>query len=154
MKQLSALLLVFTFATFSYSQNLDYKLFRKGLTKLSCMPADSFSVVQACSELLSIDTSLFDKNLNLYYSDLGWSYYRLFLHTQDTTHIKSAIDYCLMSDYHKPGVSTTYWQLAFLYYLTKDCLKGRHYLEKYKRVTKKTYWQREQMKLMRKKCYK
>jgi hypothetical protein len=152
MKQFSALLLVFTFATSAYSQNLDYMIFRKSLTKLSCIPADSFSVVQACSELQSIDTILYDKNLNLYYSDLGWSYYRLFLHTQDTTHVKCAIGYYLLSDYHKPSVSSTYWQLASLYHLTKDCLNGRRYLEKYKGVTKKTYRQKEQMKLMRKKC--
>ena len=125
---------------------------RDSITKLSCKPTDSLTVAQTNVELRKIDTNRIDKNLDLYYSDLGWSYYRLYLFAKDTALLKQSIENYLKADAQKPNASVTYWQLAFLHYLFNDCDMGKYYLENFKRVTDKLYWREEQIKLMVKDC--
>ncbi len=48
--------------------------------------------VQSISELTSIDTNLLDQNVDLYYRDLGWGCYRLYLYTKDTILIRKSFD--------------------------------------------------------------
>lgn len=125
---------------------------RDSIPKLSCKPTDSLTVIRTNLELRNIDTNLIDKNLDLYYSDFGWSYYRLYLFTKDSTLVRKSIENYLKADYHRPNGSGTYWQLSFLYYLLRDCDKGKYYLEKFKSVTDKQYWREDQIKLMTKDC--
>lgn len=152
MKYTIALFTLILIGTTAYSQKCDYKVMRDSIPKLSCKPTDSLTVIQTNLELRNIDTNLIDKNLDLYYSDFGWSYYRLYLFTKDTTLVRKSIENYLKADYHRPNGSGTYWQLSFLYYLLRDCDKGKYYLEKFKSVTDKQYWREDQIKLMTKDC--
>jgi hypothetical protein len=135
-----------------YSQKCDYKIMRDSITKLSCKPHDSLVVVHTNFILRNIDTNLIDTNLDLYYSDLAWSYYRLYLIQKDTSFIRRSIENYIKADQRKPNGSTTYWQLAFLYYLMDDCKQGKYYLEKFKSVTDKQYWREDQIKKITKDC--
>lgn len=125
---------------------------RSGMPKLSCKPTDSLTVAETNLALRTIDTNLIDSNLDLYYRDLGWSYYRLYLFNKDTSFITKSIENYKKADYLKPNSSVTYWQLSFLYYLLADCKSGKYYLEKYKNVTERQYWHEDQIKRMIKDC--
>jgi hypothetical protein len=136
MKFTTTLFLLLFSSAFAFSQKGDYKTMRENITKLSCKPFDSLTVVQTNLELIKIDTTLFDKNLDLYFQDLGWSYYRLFLHTKDTVLIQNSIDAYLKADLHKSNDPSTLWELAHLNYIIKECLTGKQFLEKFKKKTK------------------
>jgi hypothetical protein len=143
---------IFLSTTPVFSQKGDYKLLRDSIPKLSCKPVDSLTVVATKLELEKIDTNLFDKNLDIYFRDLGWSHYRLYLYTKDTSLIRSSIENYKKADAYKPGEASTFWQLSFLHYLLGDCASGKYYLEKYKGVTDKQYWREDQIKRMTMGC--
>ena len=152
MKFTTTLFLLLFSSAFAFSQKGDYKTMRDSITKLSCKPFDSLTVVQTNLELIKIDTNLFDKNLDLFFQDLGWSYYRLYLHTKDTVLIRNSIDAYSKANLHKPNDPSTLWELAHLNYIIKECLTGKQFLEKFKSVTEKQYWREDQIKLMTKRC--
>lgn len=152
MKFILSLLTLIVISTTGYSQKCDYKIMRDSIPKLSCKPKDSLTVAETNLKLRNIDTNLIGNNLDLYYSDLGWSYYRLYLFNKDTTLIRKSLENYIKADYHKPNGSVTYWQLSFLYYLLGDCSKGKFYLEKFKSVTDKQFWREDQIKLITKDC--
>jgi len=152
MKFIFILILGICVANSSLAQNYDYKILRDSLTRLSCKPTDSVTVAKVNRELLNIDTSLIDKNIHIYYSDLAWSYYRMYLFSKDTNQVRSSISNYENSDFHKPNSSTTYWQLASLYMILKDCDKGLHYLERHIDVTEEAYLRYEQIQFLRDKC--
>ena len=152
MKLTIVLSLLFFLNTTSFSQKGDYKIMRDSITKLSCKTFDSLTIVLTNIELKNIDTNLYDKNVELYYQDLGWSYYRLYLYTKDTALIRNSIECYKNGNFHKPNASTTFWQLAHLNYLLGDCETGKYYVDKFKEVTEKQYWREEQIKLITKRC--
>jgi len=135
-----------------FSQKVDYEIMRESLELISCNPKGYQNVFQANLELRNIDTSIIDKNLDLYYSDLAWSYYVLYLYSKDNNLVGKSIENYKKADHHKPNVSKTYWQLSFLYFLQGDCIAGKYYLEKFKSVTDKEYWHKDQIKLITKDC--
>jgi hypothetical protein len=135
-----------------HAQKLDYKIYRDSITKLSCKPQDSLTVARVNQELLSIDTMLFDQNMHIYYMDLAWSYYRLYLKNKDTSHLIQSTETYLKADFHDPNNSTIYWNLMFQYFLLLNCQKGYYYLERYLAVTDEEFIQREQIKLITKRC--
>jgi hypothetical protein len=63
------------------AQKNDYLRIRDSLTILSCKQYDSITVQQTLLTLKKIDISNIDSNINRYYRDLGWAYYRLYLFT-------------------------------------------------------------------------
>jgi hypothetical protein len=152
MKFLVILVLGICCATISHAQKYDYKILRDSLTRLSCKPTDSVTVAKVNRELLNIDTSLIDKNIHIYYSDLAWSYYRMYLFSKDTNQVRSSISNYKNSDFHKPNSAITYWQLAFLYLILEDCDKGLYYLERHIAVSEEEYLRHEQIQLLRDKC--
>jgi hypothetical protein len=151
MKLTTTLFLLF-YNAFAFSQKGDYKIMRDSITKLSCKNFDSLTVAQANLELTKLDTNLFDKNVDLYYRDLGWSYYRLYLHTKDTALIRNSIDSYLKANFHKPNDPSTLWELFHLNYIIRECSKGKQFLEKFKSVTEKQYWREDQINLITKHC--
>ncbi len=132
----------------TFAQHRDYKIYRDSITKLSCKPFDSLTVAQTVYQLKNVDTTNFDSNLNLYYRNLAWSYFRLYLHTKDTLQVKNAIDnYLKVADINKD-----FWNLSFCYFILNDCSNGNFYLKKYKDNTDKKYWKDEEIKRMTAKC--
>jgi len=152
MKLTITLFLLLVSNAFAISQKGDYKTVRESITKLSCKTVDSLTVVKTNLELIKLDTNLFDKNVDLYYRDLGWSYYRLHLYTKDTDLIRKSIDSYLKANFHKPNDPSTLWELAHLNYIIQECSTGLQFLEKFKSVTEKQYWREDQIKLMTKRC--
>jgi hypothetical protein len=152
MKLIITLFSFLLYSEFAFSQKGDYKTARDSITKLSCKTFDSLTVAQTNLALIKIDTNLFNKNLDLYYRDLGWSYYRLHLHTKDTVLIRKSIDAYLKANLHKPNDPSTLWELAHLNYIIKECVTGKQFLEKFKSVTEKQYWREDQIKLITKHC--
>lgn len=152
MKNIFALCFVACLTLAAHSQTYDYKTLRDSLTRLSCKPSDSLTVALANRELLGIDTNLIDLNMNAYYSDLGFSYSRLFHWTKDTIHIMKGLESYEKSNFHKPNSPTVYWQLAYWYSFLKDCEKGMYYLERHIAVSEETYLNQTQISSLRKKC--
>jgi len=124
----------------SSAQQTDYKIYRDSLSKLSCKPTDSLTVAETVERLQKTDTTQFNKNLHLYFRDLGWAYYRNYMHTKDATDLKNAVDAYL----HQVDVHKDYWNLCFCYFLLKDCDKGNFYLQKYLENTPEEYRQSEE----------
>ncbi len=152
MKLTIALIILSFLNTAAFSQKGDYKIMRESITKLSCKTFDSLTIVETNLLLKNIDTILFDKNVDLYYRDLGWSYYRLYLYTKDTLLIRNSIDNYLKANFHKPNDPSTLWELFHLNYLIRECSKGKQFLEKFKSVTEKQYWREDQINLITKHC--
>lgn len=150
----SPLLLVFILICTStvFAQKGDYKVLRDSITKLSCKPFDSITVAQANQDFKNLDISQFDTNLDVYYRDLAWSYYRLYMHNKDTTLLRYSIDAYKKADELKPDQMTTYWNMASNYFNLLDCETGRFYLNEYKRVADEKYWNEEQIKRMTMRC--
>lgn len=150
------LLIVLTLFSFlnstAFSQKGDYKIVRENITKLSCKTFDSLTVAETNLVLKNMDTNLFDKNIDIYYRDLGWSYYRLYLYTKDTVLIRSSLDSYLKANFHNPNSSATLWQLAFLNCFIGDCSTGKQFFENYKSVTEKKYWREDEIISMTKRC--
>jgi hypothetical protein len=124
----------------------------ESITKLSCKTFDSLTVVETNLVLKNIDTNLIYKNVDIYYSDLGWSYYRLYLKTKDTVLIRNSIDSYLKANFHKPNSSATLWQLASLSCIIGECTTGKQFFENYKSVTEKKYWREDEILSMTKRC--
>ncbi len=151
-KLIIVLSISFFFNVNVFSQKGDYKIMRDTLTKLSCKAFDSLVIVQSISELTSIDTNLLDQNEDLYYRDLGWGYYRLYLYIKDTALIRKSIECYNKAKYHKPNDSSTFWELAHLHYILEDCETGKYYLDQFKKITEKQFWREDQIKLITKRC--
>ena len=152
MKLTLALILTSFLHTTTFSQKSDYKIMRESITRLSCKTFDSLTVAETNHILKNIDTNLFDKNIDIYYRDLGWSYYRLYLYTKDTVLIRSSLDSYLKANFHNPNSSATLWQLASLNCILGECSIGKLFFENYKSVTEKKYWREEEIISMTKRC--
>ena len=152
MKLIIALTLISFLNTTAFSQKGDYKIMRESITNLSCKTFDSLTVVETNLVLKNTDTNLIYKNVDIYYSDLGWSYYRLYLKTKDTVFIRNSIDSYLKANFHKPNSSATLWQLASLSCIIGECTTGKHFFEHYKSVTEKKYWREDEILSMTKRC--
>jgi hypothetical protein len=152
MKLIIALVLISFLNTTAFSQKGDYKIMRESITKLSCKTFDSLTVVETNLVLKNIDTNLIDKNVDIYYRDLGWSYYRLYLKTKDTVLIRNSIDSYLKANFLKPNSSATLWQLASLSCIIGECTTGKQFFEHYKSVTEKKYWREDEILSMTKRC--
>jgi hypothetical protein len=152
MKLIIALVLISFLNTTAFSQKGDYKIMRESIIKLSCKTFDSLTVVETNLVLKNIDTNLIYKNVDIYYRDLGWSYYRLYLKTKDTVLIRNSIDSYLKANFLKPNSSATLWQLASLSFIIGECTTGKHFFEHYKSVTEKKYWREDEILSITKRC--
>src|SRR5690606_11906708 len=114
-KELTFFIFIFFYLN-AFSQNIDYKDIRK-VFEPSCNSIDRLAARQNNLKLINIDTTKIKENIDLYYSDLGWSYAKLVRTKKDTTEIKSTIKSYKKSDFHKPNDSNTLWQLTYFYYL-------------------------------------
>jgi len=135
----------------SFGQNYDYKKYRESLTKLSCKPFDSITVAETVEQLNQLDTNQFHENIDLYYHDLGWAYYRLYMINKDPIFIRHAID----NFTKQRNPKRDYWNLAFCYFIIKDCVNGNKYLKMYRDNTDIEFWRpEEEIKRMTSKCEK
>lgn len=138
-----------------FGQTLDYKSIRDSLTKLSCGKMDSSTVFNTKIKLETFDTALISSNIAMYYHDLGWCYYRIYGYTKDTSFIammSASYDKALS---HNPNYGSVLWDKSFIhYFFYNDCQKGKYYMDRYKKVTRKKYWNHEQMKLFAENCEK
>ena len=143
------LLISIIISTPASAQHRDYKAYRDSFSKLSCAPADSFTVAQTIHRLSALDSTQFDENFDLYYKDLGWAYYRLFMHNKDTSFVRLSVNTYL----HQPEEKRNYWNMAFSYMLLNDCEKVKAYLQLYLDHTDPQYLQpKEAIERMRRHC--
>ena len=134
-------------------QHLDYKTFRDSLTQLSCGQVDSLTVVNTRTKLETVDTNLISSNIDIYYRDLGWCYYRLYLKTKDISFIRMASDSYEKALSHNPKYAAVlHDQFFFNYFFFKDCQKGKYYMALYKKVTPRKYWNKDEMKRLSNNC--
>jgi hypothetical protein len=141
--------LAFAASNLTFSQNSDYKIYRNSLLKLSCKPFDSLTVAEKINDLIQLDTIQFSQNLDYYYNDLAWAYYRLYLHNKDTAFVRLAIHNYLMQTNH----SRDYWNLTFCYFIIKDCENGNLNLQLYIENTPIEFRQPEkEIEQLKKKC--
>jgi len=124
-KELTFFIFIFFYLN-TFSQNIDYKDIRKGFEP-SCNSIDRLAARQNNLKLVNIDTTKIKENIDLYYSDLGWSYAKLVRTKKDTTEIKSTIKSYKKSDFDKPNDSNTLWQHTYFYDLLDDCENGEFY---------------------------
>jgi hypothetical protein len=116
-------------------------------TQLSCGPVDSLTLVNTRIKLETYDTNSVSSNIDMYYHDLGWCYYRFYLMTLDTSYIRMASVSYDKALAHNPKYAVVLWDKSFIsYFFYKDCKKGKYYMDRYKKLTRKKYWDREQMK--------
>lgn len=128
-------------------------MLKDSLSQLSCTVMDSMTLIETRKNLESFDTSLIASNIDMYYNDLGWCYYMLYPCTKDTAYIrKSSLAYD-KALYHNPNNSKALWQKSFYnYFFYKDCIKGKYFMDRYKKSTRKKYWNKEQIRLLSEKC--
>jgi len=129
----------------------DYKVYRESQLKLSCTPQDSSTISTKLFQLQLLDTTQFTKNIDYYYQDLGWAFYRSFPLYKDSILLQKSISSYLKQ---KELSSNDLWNIAFTYYLLNECDKGADYLERYLRVTpsKIKRNKKEQIARMKKGC--
>jgi hypothetical protein len=141
----------FAFSNFVHAQISDYKEYRKTQVKLTCTPQDSLTIVNKLNELLLLDTSQFTTNLDWYYQDLGWAYYKSFMELKDSSLLGKSIDAYLKQK--EPG-SNDYWNIMHIYFIQHDCENGEKYLALYKKNTSREFYKerKEQISRIRKRC--
>jgi hypothetical protein len=110
----------------------DYKVYRESQLKLSCTPQDSATISSKLIQLQLLDTTQFTKNMDAYYQDLGWAFYRSFPLYKDSILLQKSISSYLKQ---KELSSNDLWNIAITYYLLNECDKGAEYLERYRELT-------------------
>jgi hypothetical protein len=129
----------------------DYKVYRDSQLKLSCTLQDSATISTKLIQLQLLDTTQFTKNMDAYYQDLGWAFYRAFPLYKDSILLQKSISSYLKQ---KELSSNDLWNIAFTYYLLNECDNGAEYLERYRRVTpsKIKRSKKKQIARMKKRC--
>jgi len=129
----------------------DYKIYRQTQLNLSCAPQDSATVIQKLMQLQLLDTTYFIVNMDSYYQDLGWAYYRTYMIVKDPILLERS-----NVSYFKQAVlsSSDHLNIASNYYLLGNCEKGAFHVKEYR---KKTPWtierkQRVQIKRLKQPC--
>jgi hypothetical protein len=117
---------------FSSAQTTDYKVYRKQNQHPTCTVLDSTIVNDVLSELLTLDTTPFTSNLDVYYKDLSLAYYQVYLSRKDTALLRSSIN-----SYSKIKVPTDadYWNIMHIHCILGECQKGAYYLRLYRAAT-------------------
>ena len=128
-KTLLALLTVTFCSTIFVGQDLDYKEIRKQLSTLSCGKVDSADVYKTRIRLETFDTTKITKDIDYYYRDLAWCYYRTWLKTKDTTYLRLDVNNYIKSFVQKPKDTEALWNCAFGFYKLGDCVNGKKYLD-------------------------
>lgn len=129
----------------------DYNVYRESQLILSCTPQDSATIITKLMQLQLLDTTQFTKNMDAYYQDLGWVFYRAFPLYKDSILLqKSILSYLKQKELS----SNDLWNIAFIYFLLNECEKGAEYLERYLHVTpsKIKRNKKEQIARMKKGC--
>ncbi len=152
MKSFQIAILLLQYWNHALGQKQDYKIIRDSLTTLSCTPVDSLTLYQTIARLEAFDTNTISQHIELYYKDLGWCYYRLQMKTKDPKYFEMAINSFEKALYHKPDYSTVLWDNSFCYYFLGNCEKGKMYMDRYKKATRRKYWNREQIQRISKRC--
>ncbi len=133
------------------AQSQDYKLMRDSLSKLSCEPVDSATFYQAKVNMETFDTNLISKSIQLYYRDLAWCYYRIYMKTENLEYIKAAIGMFEKALPHKSDYTAVLWDISFCHYILGNCKESKFYLKGYKKITPKKYWDKTLLRQMLKK---
>ena len=122
------------------AQSNDYKTIRDRFLNPTCGQVDSSIVFQNHQALLNVNTDLYPINIDLYYSDLGFSFYRIYLISSDISQLKNSIDAYSLSNEKLPKQSYTLWQLSILNFFLGDCEQCKYFLKEYKAVTEANNW--------------
>lgn len=134
------------------SQQTDYAKLRPTVLITTCGAQDSNVVNTSIRNLLALDTSGINKNMHMYYEDLGQCYWKKSGGEDGQHYLQLSIEATSKALYHDPKSSKALWNLAFAYTMNGDCDKGISYIEQYKLVTKKKYVDEDQIKLLFENC--
>lgn len=114
------------------AQTTDYKIYRNQKQHPTCTVLDSSIVNDILNELLTLDTTPFTSNLDVYYKDLGLAYYQVYLSRKDTALLRSSIDAYLKI---KVPTDADYWNMMHIHCMLGECQKGEAYLKLYREAT-------------------
>ncbi len=145
-------ILLHLFASIGHSQKVDYADIRDSVRTIACGAPDTADVNQSLRNLTSLDTTLIEKNIHMYYEDLGMCYWMFTNGENGQIYIRLAIEANHKALYHKPKSTKALWNLSVAYFIMGDCLNGKLYMEKYKQYAKKKYWDEEQEKGLLERC--
>lgn len=134
------------------AQSTDYAKLRPTVMVMTCGALDSGIVNTSLRNLLTLDTSRIEKNMHMYYEDLGQCYWLKSGGDDGSHYLQLSIEATSKALYHDPKSSKALWNLAFAHTMSGDCDMGKSYIEKYKLVTKKKYWDEEQIQLLLERC--
>jgi hypothetical protein len=152
MKIIIKILIVLFFFQNSLAQKINYLEIRDSLKGTSCANYDSSSIFQERERLQLFDTNRIDSNIYLYYSDIGMNYYKSYLVFKDSLNLELAIKNFKKSLFHRPENSIVLWNLSFSYFFLSNCELSQKSIKRYKKTTPRKYWDKKQMKYLRKIC--
>ena len=133
------ILLFFMNNTKASSQKIDYRDIRDKNMSLTCGPGiDSSDVYGSMRRLEALDTNLIEKNIHMYYEDLGTCYW-MAQGKPGADYLQKSVEANQHALYHKPRSTKAMWNIAFSYAKQNDCGKAKHYLSLYEKHTPKKY---------------
>ena len=134
-----------------FTQKVNYLDIRDSIYVGGCGQKDSTEVYNSINRLENLDTNLIRRNIHVYYQDLAICYWLASRGNNEPLLIQS-VKANLKAIHHKPKSPKTLWDLAFGYVFLNDCIRGKHYMELYKKQTPKKYWNKEQEDILMAKC--
>ena len=121
------------------AQKKNYLKFRDELLSPSCGKVhDSAEVFTIIQRLENFDTTSINKNLHIYYEDLG-HYYWLASSRGGEIYFYKAIPVLNLALNHKPNSQKALWNLAFIYGFLHECEKAKAYFATYHQYYPKAY---------------
>jgi hypothetical protein len=121
------------------AQSKNYLKYRDELLNPACGKIhDSTEVFTIIQHLENFDTSSINKNLQVYYEDLGY-YYWLASSLGGEIYFYKAIPVLSSALYHQPNSQKALWNLAFVYGFLHECEKAKAYFATYYRYYPKAY---------------
>jgi len=128
------------------AQESDYAKIRPSIIALTCGTKDVSMIDTSITQLLALDTNTIEKNLSVYYEDLGQLYWLKAVRLPNDSNLVKSIAFTQKALYHNPKSTKAYWNLACAHIFNGDCEQGQQCLEKYNQYIKPKYRDEEEQK--------
>lgn len=121
------------------AQSKNYLKYRDGLLSPACGKVpDSSEIFTVIQKMENFDTTYINKNMQMYYEDLGLYYY-LASSFGDETYFYKAIPAFNSALFHQTNSEKALWNLAFLYGFLHECEKAKVYFATYRQYYPKVF---------------
>lgn len=117
----------------SYCQQVDYLEIRKSKYLADC-GVDSQAVYKAMAMLQAIDQKKIDRNIDIYYHDLGMIYYKMSLITRNRKYMNNAVTYYKKALAINGRNRIAMWDCAVALVFSKHCKEGMKYIDAYIKI--------------------